>query len=301
MSADKKEMIAQDLRGNLYYQMILVRLFEERMLNLFDQGKLSGTLHCCIGQEANAVSVISHLREEDIVVSNHRCHGHYLAKTQDIKGLMAELMGKPIGICGGRGGSQHLCSGNFYTNGILASTLSIAAGMAFAEKKKNSDVLTAVFMGDGAFGEGIVYETFNMIALWQIPVLVVVENNFYAQSTPLSLNCAGKLLDRVKAFGISAGEIETNDVEELFDLFGNIIKEMRLKRRPHIQIINTYRLCPHSKGDDFRPLPEIESWRQKDPLLIQGKRLSDDSRLKFEKQAAEKINEAEVSLANISL
>lgn len=283
------------LRQQLYYQMALVRFFEQRILELFTKGNLSGTTHCYIGQEANAVGVINHLKSDDIIVSNHRCHGHYLVRTGDVDGLIAELMGKPNGICAGRGGSQHLCNGNFYTNGVLGSTVPIAAGMAFAEMRKDSGAITVLFMGDGAFGEGIVYETLNMISLWEIPILIVVENNFYAQSTPLALNCAGSLLGRIKAFGIQTDEIESNDAEELYNLFGKIIPKVRDTKQPYVQIINTYRLCPHSKGDDFRPADEIASWASKDPLKILGERISQKVRQSLEKQAKERINQGELA------
>ena len=156
--------------------MLLVRCFEEKVLELFTRGELFGTTHTYIGQEANAVAVLNHLEERDIVFSNHRCHGHYLVRTGDAEGLFGEMMGKAEGICGGRGGSQHLCRDNFFSNGILGSTAPIAAGMTLAEKLKGSDAIGALFLGDGALGEGIVYETLNLISLWKIPLLIVVEN-----------------------------------------------------------------------------------------------------------------------------
>lgn len=293
---DKERNEPYLLVEKLYYQMFLVRSFEERILDLFSKGSITGTTHCCIGQEAIGVAVMNYLREEDIVVSNHRCHGHYLSRTEDVEGLMAELMGDTKGICAGRGGSQHLCKNNFYTNGILGSTVPLAAGMAFAEMKKRSDAITVLFMGDGAFGQGVVYETLNMISLWQIPILIVVENNFYAQSTHISLNCAGSLLKRAEAFGISVGETESNDPEELYHLFGRIIGRLRDKRSPHMQIVHTYRFCSHSKSDDCRLPSEIEFWAVKDPLKVLGQRLSHDTKARLENRAAIKVEEAESRL-----
>jgi TPP-dependent pyruvate/acetoin dehydrogenase alpha subunit len=130
--------------NDFYYQMVLIRKFEERMLDLFSKGELFGTTHAYIGQEAGAVAVMNNLAKQDIVFSNHRCHGHYLARTGDVEGLMAELMGKEGGICGGRGGSQHLCKDNFYTNGVQGSIVPVAAGMAYAEKIKKTDAITAL-------------------------------------------------------------------------------------------------------------------------------------------------------------
>jgi len=281
------------LREELYYQMVLVRRFEERVFELFTKGELFGTTHGYIGQEANAIAVLNHLRDDDIVVSNHRCHGHYLVRTGDVEGLMAELMGRVGGVCGGRGGSQHLCNGNFYTSGVQGSTVPIAAGMAYAEKQKRTGAIVVLFVGDGTFGQGTVYETFNMISLWQVPLLVVVENNRYAQTTPLALNFAGSFLARAKAFDLPAGEIESNDVEELHHKFGQVIQMVRDQSRPHVEVIHTYRLCAHSKGDDHRQPAEIEVWRAKDPLKILGQRIAPERRLELEKRACDRIDQAE--------
>ena len=258
----------------LYSQMAMVRLFEERMFELFAKGELFGTTHGYIGQEANAVGVLDHLADGDIVMSNHRCHGHYLVRTGDLQGLMAELMGREGGTCAGRGGSQHLCQGDLYTNGVLGSTVPIAAGMAFAERQKGNDAIAVLFMGDGACAQGTFYETMNMISLWNVPLLIVVENNRYAQTTPLSDNFAGSFIDRGKAFGIRSEEMETNDVEALHSRFGEIIQEVRTSSRPRLQVLHTYRLCGHSKGDDFRPGAELAEWRAKDPLVLQRPRLN---------------------------
>ncbi len=282
-------------RERLYYQMLLIRLFEERVFDLFSKGELFGTTHGYIGQEANATAVLNHLSQRDIVVSNHRCHGHYLVRTGDAVGLLAELMGKEGGVCGGRGGSQHLCNTrfNFFTNGVLGSTLPVAAGMAYAERMKGEDAISVLFMGDGAFGEGVVYETFNMISLWQVPILIVVEDNLYAQTTPLHLNFAGSFIQRAKAFDLSCGEIESNDVEKLFTHFEPLVQMVREKGCPHVEITHTYRLCGHSKGDDFRDPTEIETWRAVDPLKIQGERISARRRSELERLVRGEIDEAE--------
>jgi TPP-dependent pyruvate/acetoin dehydrogenase alpha subunit len=278
---------------HFYYQMILVRRFEERIFDLFTKGKLSGTTHGYVGQEANAVGILNNLQDNDIVVSNHRCHGHFLVRTDDVEGLMLEMMGKTGGVCDGRGGSQHLCKGNFYTNGVQGSMVPIAAGMAYAEKQKKSGAITVLFIGDGTFGEGMVYETFNLISLWQVPLLVVVENNWYAQTTPLALNCAGSFLARAKAFNLSTDEIESNDVEKLYHRFSQIVRVVRAQNSPHVEVIHTYRLCGHSKGDDYRPPEEIEAWRNRDPLKILGERINPERRRELDKQACARIDKAE--------
>jgi len=174
----------------LYRSLVLIRRFEETILAEYRRGAFSGTTHTYIGQEANAVGVITNLQPDDIVVSNHRCHGHFLAYGGDPRALFGELMGRVSGVCGGRGGSQHLHWRNFYSNGILGSTLPLATGIALAEKMQGRQTVTTVFAGDGALGEGSVYEAFNFASLWGAPLLIVIENNHIAQTTPITLGLA---------------------------------------------------------------------------------------------------------------
>ncbi|HEY7847671.1 MAG TPA: thiamine pyrophosphate-dependent dehydrogenase E1 component subunit alpha [Candidatus Limnocylindria bacterium] len=262
----------------LYRRMRFIRRFEETLLALFEQGVLNGTTHACVGQEADCVAVVEHLRPGDHIFSNHRCHGHYLAWTGDAVGLLAEVMGKPHGVVGGVGGSQHLCAPGFKSNGILGGTLPAAAGIALAMKLAGDDAISTVFTGDGAWGEGVVYETMNMAALWELPLLVVVENNGYSQSTPIRLNMAGDIAGRFAAFGIETTHIESTDVLEIEAAAARQIDAVRRGRRPHGLIIDTYRLCHHSKSDDNRPETEIAERWTIEPLVIHGRRLADDVR-----------------------
>ena len=277
----------------IYEQMFLIRAFEERLLELFSEGKLFGTTHTYIGQEATAVSVISHLTSDDVVFTNHRCHGHYLAYSNDPEGLLAEIMGKTGGICGGRGGSQHLCNGNFFSNGVQGGYMSIAVGMALAEKKKGSKSIVVAFIGDGTLGEGNVYEALNMASLWSLPLLIVIENNRYAQTTPIEINLAGRIIDRPSAFGLSTGEIESNNVEELYPRFDEIITEMRKDQKCHVEVVHTYRLRAHSKGDDFREREEIAAWEKKDPLLLIQEKIDIDSRTEIHDKIASQLKQIE--------
>lgn len=253
---------------SLYRNMYLIRRFEERILELFSEGKLSGTTHTCIGQEIIPVLISEQLQPQDIIWSNHRGHGHYLARTGDVKGLLAEIMGLPEGICGGRGGSQHLCRGQFFSNGILGSTAPIAAGMALVEKLRKSKAIVVLYLGDGAMGEGVVYETLNMISLWKLPILIVIENNHYAQTTHELQNRAGNLRDRIRSFGIFYEEIERNfDVGNTRKLLKTIVGMIRLGNMPAAFIFDTYRFSPHSKGDDYRSKRDLEIQWENDPLL----------------------------------
>jgi len=190
------------IQTNYYRTLYLIRRFEETVLAEFSRGVFYGTTHTCIGQEANAVGVLSQIGADDIVVSNHRCHGHFLAYGGDPRALFAEMMGKSTGVCGGRGGSQHLHWRSFYSNGILGGTLPLATGMALAEKLLGTGGLAVVFLGDGALGEGVVYESFNFASLWGAPILYVLENNHIAQTTPTRLALAGTIPARFAAFGI---------------------------------------------------------------------------------------------------
>jgi len=251
---------------SLYQKIVLIRKFEERLLELFSEGKLFGTTHTYVGQEAIAVSVIDQLDAPDIVFSNHRCHGHYLAKEDDPKGLLGEITGRTVGTCAGRGGSQHLCRNDFFSNGIQGGYLPNALGMAFAEKYKKTNNIVVAFIGDGTLGEGTVYETMNLASLWQVPLLIVIENNRYAQTTSIEHNLAGSIKGRVEAFDIAFSEVESNDVKVLYPLFDDVIRSVREENVPHVVVANTYRLNAHSKGDDFRNPDEIHHWRLKDPL-----------------------------------
>lgn len=258
-----------------YRMMRLIRETEERILQLFSQGKLFGTTHTCIGQEANAVGIVAHLGGKDIIFSNHRCHGHYVAYTGDVTGLVAELMGKENGVCAGISGSQHLCRGNFHSNGIQGGIVPNAVGMAYAEKMLDRGSVTTVFLGDGTLGEGVTYEAMNIASLWSAPVLFVIENNYYAQSTPSFMQIAGDIADRPRAFGIETTELTTTDVEEIHGTAGEVIGRIRSDMRPACLVINTYRFAPHSKGDDFRDPAEIEARRAFDPLAVAAARLND--------------------------
>jgi 2-oxoisovalerate dehydrogenase E1 component len=249
-------------------EAIRIRRVEEKFLELFSAGKLNGTVHTCVGQEFSAVAFAGQLKKRDFIFSNHRCHGHYIAFTGDVRGLLAELLGKASGVSGGIGSSQHLCNKNFYSNGIQGGIVPVAAGYALGNKLKGNDAIGIVFIGDGTLGEGALYETMNIISKWEIPLLIVCENNFYAQSTPQSVNLAGDILSRASAFGIQTFEGDTWDPELLMGKAQGAIDYVRSSVKPGFFLVNTYRLNAHSKGDDDRTKEEVESFRKKDYLHI---------------------------------
>jgi acetoin:2,6-dichlorophenolindophenol oxidoreductase subunit alpha len=277
--------------ARLYRRMRFIRRFEETLLALFDEGVLNGTTHACIGQEADAVAVIEHLRPGDHIFSNHRCHGHFLAWTGDALGLIAEIMGKPEGVCAGIGGSQHLCAPGFKSNGVQGGIVPAAAGIAMAEQLTGSDGISVVFIGDGTLGEGAVYETMNLAALWNLPLLVVVEDNEWSQSTPSAHNLAGSIADRFAAFGLPVDELASTDVEEIDAAARAAVEDCRDRRGPGVLVIHTYRLCHHSKNDDNRPAAEVAARWELDPLVVHGERLDAFEREEIDTEVEDALGE----------
>jgi TPP-dependent pyruvate/acetoin dehydrogenase alpha subunit len=245
--------------------MKLIRCFEKKLLDLFVKNLLFGTTHTCIGQECNSVSFSNAIETNiDIIWSNHRCHGHFISYSGNIIGLMAEIMGKKTGVCGGRGGSQHLHYKNFYSNGILGGTVPQALGSAFAIKNKKS--ICIVFIGDGTMGSGVFYESLNLASLWNCPIIFVCENNNIAQTTPLNLALSGSILSRVKAFDIKTYKNNSLDVMQIYDLANEVISYVRKTRKPAFVELKSIRLGPHSKGDETRSVNEIKKLNNNDPL-----------------------------------
>jgi TPP-dependent pyruvate/acetoin dehydrogenase alpha subunit len=277
---------------SLYRTMLLIRRFEERLLNEFSSGRLVGTTHAYIGQEANAAGIFSELSAEDVLFSNHRCHGHFLAYGGDPYLLAAELMGKVTGLVGGRGGSQHIHWRNFYSNGIQGGIVPVATGMALAEKIRKSGSIVIVFLGDGTLGEGVVYESLNIASLWSLPVLYVVENNRYAQTTPIYQAVSGSIKARFSAFGMDTWELDTSDVTEIGQAAQEATGYVRNSSRPAGLVLNTNRFAAHSKGDDVRDPQEVAGYKQKDPLTIHGRRISTVDLKRAESDVASIIDDA---------
>ena len=282
------------ISNHTFYRMLYrIRLFEETVLDNFHRGIFLGTTHTYLGQEAVAVGVLSPIQEIDIVFSNHRCHGHFLAYGGDPRSLFAELLGRSTGVCGGRGGSQHLQWKNFYSNGVQGGILPIATGMALAEKNKQSDAVTIAFLGDGTLGEGIIYEAFNMASLWKAPILFVLENNHIAQTTAIEQSVAGDIKTRFKAFGIPSHQLDSSDVLEIHSIADKLISTIRTKRSPSALILNTHRFGPHSKGDDTRDPKLIDQLRYLyDPIKIHGMRLNQAEKIALDAEVENEITAA---------
>ncbi len=278
----------------LYYRVLYkIRRFEETVMENFTRGVFFGTTHTCLGQEANAVGVLTNLQPDDIVFSNHRCHGHFLAYGGDPRALFAELMGRATGVCGGRGGSQQLHWRNFYSNGIQGGIVPIATGMALAEKYQKTGAVAIAFIGDGTLGQGVVYEAFNMASLWKAPILYVLENNHIAQTTPIELTLAGDICGRFNAFGIPSYQLASSDVLEISTSARELLAQVRQEQHPMAFIIDTHRFGPHSKGDDTRDPEMIKGLRQEyDPLHIHGIRLDEQERTEIEADVEQDVRTA---------
>ena len=283
---------------SLYRTLLLIRRFEERLLTEFNHGKLVGTTHVYIGEEADATGIFSATDPGDVVFSNHRCHGHFLAygaaspEGSDPYRLAAELMGKSTGLVGGRGGSQHIHWRNFYSNGIQGGIVPVATGMALAEKARKTGKISLVFLGDGTLGEGILYESLNIAALWQIPILFIVENNRYAQTTPVEMGVGGSIKERFTAFGIPVWERDTCDVLEVQPAAEESIRHTRSGAGPAGLILHTQRFSAHSKGDDPRTPEELIRVRQFDPLTLHGPRLTAEEREQAEAEVMAIVDDA---------
>ena len=287
------ESVAWECWGDAF----LIRAFERRLLDLFSEGKLSGTVHTSIGQEFTGVAVARCLHRDDLVLSNHRCHGHYLARTGDVEGLMAEIMGRETGVCGGRGGSQHICANGFFSNGVQGGIVPVAAGMALAQKLRRENAIAVVFIGDGTLGEGAVYESLNMASIWEMPLAVVLEDNLYAQSTSRSQTLAGDICLRAEAFGIRAFNADVWSVDALFQTAAEAIDYVRHTKRPAFLRVESYRLMAHSKGDDHRDPDEVNRYRAIDPLIRFAQEFPDEAK-RFQEESEHSVSAAVTAADN---
>jgi pyruvate dehydrogenase E1 component alpha subunit len=243
---------------------VLIRHFERKLLELFEQGLLSGTTHTCLGQEYVPVALRTLLDPADYVFSNHRGHGHYLARYEDPPGLLAEITGRAGAVCAGVGGSQHLLRDRYLSTGVQGQSLPVAAGAALALKRSEPGALACAYLGDGTWGEGAVYEALNLAALWEVPLVVAVEHNGIAQSTPTAVQMAGTVAGRAAAFGVAHHRTESVDVNDIRAELRPLFARVRTRNQPLVVEFATDRLGPHSKGDDSRPPEALARARARD-------------------------------------
>ena len=253
--------------------MWTTRRFEEALEDLYSRGMLHGTNHLSIGQEAVAAGVCGALRDGDLITSTHRGHGHCIAHGADPMRMMAELLGRVDGYCGGRGGSMHIAdvaSGNLGANGIVAGSMTIAVGAALSMRMQQRDAIVVCFCGDGAANEGAFHEALNLAGVWQLPVLFLCENNQYGMSMAQDESTAGgSVAGRGAAYGIGGVQVDGNDLDAVHAAALAAVERMRAGGGPELIEAVTYRYRGHSKSDRnlYRTLDEIESWRtERDPV-----------------------------------
>jgi acetoin:2,6-dichlorophenolindophenol oxidoreductase subunit alpha len=262
----------------MYRQMLKIRLFEEQVNELYKTARMPGLAHLYSGEEAVAVGVCEAVRRDDYITSTHRGHGHCLAKGASIDRMFAELLGKEPGYCRGKGGSMHIAdqdTGNLGANAIVAGSAGIATGAAMSSKMRNSDQVTICFFGDGALGQGVLYEVMNMASLWKLPVIYVCENNLYNEYTHYSETTAGSLTARAAAFGIPAEEVDGQDVRAVYAATRRLVERARHGEGPAFLLCDTYRYYGHHVGDVqrtyYRSKDEEEHWKtQRDPITLLG-------------------------------
>jgi acetoin:2,6-dichlorophenolindophenol oxidoreductase subunit alpha len=262
----------------MYTSMLRIRLFEEQVNDLYTSAKMPGLAHLYIGEEAVAVGVCSALRDDDYITSTHRGHGHCLAKGASVDRMFAELLGKEAGYCKGKGGSMHIADqekGNLGANAIVAGSVGIATGAALSAKKRGTDQVAACFFGEGALGQGIVYECMNMAALWKLPVIYVCENNLYNEYTHYLETTAGDISQRAAAFGIPVREADGQNVRHVFAAATEAVERARAGGGPSFVMLRTYRQRGHHVGDIdrayYRSKEEEREWVQdRDPIKVLG-------------------------------
>jgi acetoin:2,6-dichlorophenolindophenol oxidoreductase subunit alpha len=275
--------VSNDLALRMYRQMVRIRAFEEAANDLYRGAKMPGLTHLYIGQEAVAVGACEALRKDDFITSTHRGHGHCLAKGADVRRMFAELLGKEDGYCRGKGGSMHIAdfeNGNLGANAIVGGSAGIATGAAQSAKMRGTDQVVVCFFGEGALGQGLLYEVMNMAALWKLPVIYLCENNQYNEYTHWSETTAGDILARAAAFGIPGEEVDGQDVLAVNAAVRSAVTRGREGGGPSFVVANTYRYHGHHVGDIdrayYRSKDEEADWKtNRDPITRLGERLVD--------------------------
>jgi TPP-dependent pyruvate/acetoin dehydrogenase alpha subunit len=296
-------VLTENKKIEMLETLILIRRFEERVKELYNGKKIEGAIHLCIGQEAVPVGICAALDDRDFVFSTHRGHGHAIAKSGDLHGIMAELMGRDTGLSRGHGGSMHLFhleKGLMGGNGIVGGGIPLSLGAAFKAQYSGTDQVSVCFFSDGASNQGSFGESLNLAALWKLPVLFICENNHYAATTPFDLSIASAdLAERARGYGLNAEAVDGNDVFEVYEKAAEAVDFIRGGNGPRFIECKTYRIEPHCGIiPDQRRGGERETWAERDPIRICSDRLleegilSEQDSLKLDGKAAEKIDEA---------
>jgi acetoin:2,6-dichlorophenolindophenol oxidoreductase subunit alpha len=256
---------------SMYQNMATTRAFEETAMRLFSLGKVHGTAHFCVGEEATAAGVCAAIETQDLIYATHRGHGQSISKGMDVNTMMAEFLGKATGVCKGKGGCMHIAEvarGNLGANGIVGGGIPIAVGAALSTTMQKIDRIVVCFFGDGASNEGTFHEALNLASIWKLPVLFVCINNQYGMSMNVkqSMNISD-ISVRASSYGMPGRSVDGNDAVAVYEA----AREARAKviaGGPFLLVLNTYRITGHSKSDAglYRSKEEVESWKKKDPL-----------------------------------
>jgi acetoin:2,6-dichlorophenolindophenol oxidoreductase subunit alpha len=301
MATETPPAVGVDLQLQMLESMLRIRVFETAANQLYLSAKMPGLTHLYIGEEAVAVGVCSALRVDDVITSTHRGHGHCIAKGADVRLMLCELLGKEEGYCRGKGGSMHIADhahGNLGANAIVGGSAGIATGAAFSARRLGTDRVAVCFFGDGALGQGLLYEVMNMASLWSLPVIYVCENNLYNEYTHYAEVTAGSITDRAHAFGIPAEEVDGQDVLAVRAATERAVARARAGDGPSFLLAATYRYHGHHVGDIdrgyYRTKEEEQLWStDRDPIALLAARIGDDAavdamrtRIEAEVQAA---------------
>jgi pyruvate dehydrogenase E1 component alpha subunit len=271
--------IARETKMRLYTLMVRIRAFEEKSLELFELGLTPGRMHPYFGEEGIAAGACAALRMSDVIVSTHRNGGHLVAQGAGFRQMFAEYMGRAAGYSGGKGGPMHFCLpeiGVLCTNGIVGSGIPVAAGAAMACRLRKTDQTVLCFFGDGAANTGAFHEGLNMASLWKLPVILLCENNCYAETMPVDRAIPiDNIADRAAAYGMRAAVVDGNDVMDVYMMVGSAAAQARAGRGPTLIEAKTYRIGPHFSGESghYRDPEEIERWRARDPIARFRKKL----------------------------
>jgi pyruvate dehydrogenase E1 component alpha subunit len=280
--------LSKKLTRKLLRQMYLIRAFEEQADQSYIEGKVHGTIHVSIGQEASSVGSISTLNPDDYILSTHRGHGHCLAKEADPKLMMAELFGKDVGYCRGRGGSMHIADvegGNLGANGVVGGGNPMAVGVGIGLKMKDQNQVAICFFGDGAIANGAFHESMQLAVLFNIPVVFVCENNQYAMSFPTGESTSSEQLAKYgEHYGMPGVSVDGNDILAVREVVQEAVDRARAGGGPSLVIADTYRRRAHSRSDRdaYRNKEEVKEWQEKDPIIRFQKYIADEGLLTAE-------------------